>query len=257
MSQYAKAFNKVVDCGFDDHCWNSVELHKRTYYDIKGESSLPSQLIISARAKAAEAIKSIYRNRHRKKAKPVARQYSAIRYDARSYSVWFARNEISISTVDGRLKFSIHVPEYAAEYTIWEPCSADLVYQSNAFYICITVKKQIPDPEKAGSCIGIDLGLNKLAVTSNGSFFTGKRTKEVKNRYFRLRKQLQAKGTPSAKRHLKRLSGGEKRFQRNMNHIISKQIVNSCMSGDVIALEDLTCLWHNRNTENGGVKMQR
>ena len=63
MSEYTQAFNHVLDVGFDDKCWNGVELHKRTYYDVRNRLNLPSQLIISARQKAAEAIKSVYHDK--------------------------------------------------------------------------------------------------------------------------------------------------------------------------------------------------
>lgn len=53
-----------------------------------------------------------------------------------------------------------------------------------------------------------------------------------------LKKQLQAKGTQSAKRKLKALSGYEKRFSLNENHKISKQLVN--MPYDIFVLEDLS-----------------
>jgi putative transposase len=55
-----------------------------------------------------------------------------------------------------------------------------------------------------------------------------------------LRSKLQKKGTKSAKRHLKRLSGKERRFRADINHQISKQIIASLNPGDTIVLEELT-----------------
>src|SRR5207244_7593010 len=57
---------------------------------------------------------------------------------------------------------------------------------------------------------------------------------------FRLRRKLQAKGTKSAKRHLKKVSGRLKRFQADCNHKVAKQIVSSCQPGDTLVLENLT-----------------
>mgnify|MGYP001014053669 CR=1 FL=1 len=55
-----------------------------------------------------------------------------------------------------------------------------------------------------------------------------------------MRQALQAKGTRSAKRHLKRLAGMEARFRRNTNHVISKRIVTKAEgTARAIALEDL------------------
>lgn len=60
----------------------------------------------------------------------------------------------------------------------------------------------------------------------------------MRAQYAYLRKELQSKGTRSAKRKLKRLNGRERRFVTDVNHCISKQIVNSEYT--VFALEDLS-----------------
>jgi putative transposase len=84
------------------------------------------------------------------------------------------------------------------------------------------------------------VGINRLAVTSHPRYFGGKHVKETNNRFFRLRRKLQGKGTKSAKRHLKKLSGRLKRFQQDANHVIAKRIVATCQPGDTLAMENLT-----------------
>jgi IS605 OrfB family transposase len=61
-----------------------------------------------------------------------------------------------------------------------------------------------------------------------------------------LRKALQKKGTKSAKRHLKKLSGQERRFKADVNHVISKRIVNDMKQGDTIVLENLSGIRNNK-----------
>jgi len=57
----------------------------------------------------------------------------------------------------------------------------------------------------------------------------------------RLRAKLQAKGTRAAKRKLKKLSGKERRFAKDTNHRVSKQIVAKAKGTKrTIALEDLS-----------------
>jgi putative transposase len=104
----------------------------------------------------------------------------------------------------------------------------------------LVVSCALAQTEPTGAAIGVDLGINRLAVTSQPRFFGGKRIKETNNRYFRLRRSLQGKGTKSAKRHLKKLAGRLKRFQRDANHILSKQLVSSCQPGDILVMENLT-----------------
>ena len=50
IEQYRFAYNYVCKVGWEAKTWNGVELHKLTYYTIRNETSLPSQLVISARS---------------------------------------------------------------------------------------------------------------------------------------------------------------------------------------------------------------
>jgi IS605 OrfB family transposase len=87
--------------------------------------------------------------------------------------------------------------------------------------------------------IGIDRGINNVAVTSENTFHSGKQVKRICNRYQQLRSKLQSCGSKSAKRHLRKLSGKENRFKKDCNHKISKQIISLLPEGCTIVLEDL------------------
>jgi putative transposase len=80
---------------------------------------------------------------------------------------------------------------------------------------------------------------------SNNQFLNSKHLKNVKGKYRYLRKKLQAKGTHSATRLLKRLSGRENRFVKDCNHCISKQIVN--LPFDTFILEKLDIHVNKKN----------
>ena len=201
---------------------------------------MPSQLAVSARMKATEALKSA-KTRLRKGQKatcPKAKQ-SSIRLDARSYNVWFDRNEVSILTVDGRRRFPIIVPDYFQQYLNWRRGSADLFLRNNGVFLHIVFEKDIPDPEFTGKVIGIDRGVRKIAVTSDNRFFNGGEIRRISRRYERLRSALQSCGTKSAKRHLRKISRKENRFRRDVNHRITKQIAQSIPPGTIVVLEKL------------------
>ncbi|KKM79121.1 hypothetical protein LCGC14_1353000, partial [marine sediment metagenome] len=74
----------------------------------------------------------------------------------------------------------------------------------------------------------------------SGKFLGQRRWREINQRYFRLKKALQAKGTKSAKRHLVKLSRKENRFRRDCDHVLSKQLVTQHQEGTLFVLEDLT-----------------
>jgi len=67
----------------------------------------------------------------------------------------------------------------------------------------------------------------------------GKAVRAKADHYARTRTRLQHKGTRSAKRRMIALSGRERRFKLNTNHVIAKTIVNA-HPNTLIGLEDLT-----------------
>ena len=69
-------------------------------------------------------------------------------------------------------------------------------------------------------------------------FFNAGQLRSIKGRYQYNRSELQYAGTGSARRKLKELSGRERRFVQDTNHVISKRI--ACLPFNVIALEDLS-----------------
>ena len=247
LEEYKLAYNYTCKMGWKAQLWNGVELHKRTYQTIRDETSLPSQLVISARVVATESLKSaIKRKKKGLKTRCPESNNPAIRYDKRSYTLWLDRGEVSLATVKGRLKLEIKVPEYFKQYLDWKVTSANLKYDRRLkkFFLNVSLEKEIEDIRPKDFCIGVDLGLRKLAVVSNpdgriNRFFDGGHTRAVSERYQSLRRRLQSKGTPSAKRHLKRLSQKEKRFRTAINHKIAREIVESVPAGGTIVMEKL------------------
>jgi IS605 OrfB family transposase len=88
--------------------------------------------------------------------------------------------------------------------------------------------------------LGIDLGVTNIATNSDGTIYSGSTVKSVRYRHRRLRNKLQKKGTLSAKRRLRQLSGQEARFAKAVNHTISKRIAREAQrTKRGIALENL------------------
>lgn len=243
---YTKAYNYISQVGFDKKIYDGFKLHKLVYKNSRELFNLPSQLAISARMKAIDSLKStkILRKKNQKKYEtiikaPVSKQQS-IRLDERSYSINWKTNQVSISTISGRKKYDLKIADYYKQYLSWEYTSAELMVKKNKVWLKIVFQKDINDFESNGNLIGIDRGINKLAVTSNNKFFGGGKVKHIVNKRRNQRASLQKKNTKSAKRHLKRLSGKERRFKEQANHIIAKQIVSTLNIGDTIVIENLT-----------------
>ncbi|MGI2908522.1 RNA-guided endonuclease InsQ/TnpB family protein [Tolypothrix sp. VBCCA 56010] len=88
------------------------------------------------------------------------------------------------------------------------------------------------------------------ATTSTGNSWSGKQIQNVRDRYSKVRANVQSKRTRSSRRLLRRLSGRERRFQEWLNHNISKQLVESAkQNNSALAFEDLTNIRQSLNTK--------
>jgi IS605 OrfB family transposase len=238
MEQYSKSAQTVVDIGFNQGISNKRVLHDATYKVVRDMLDLPAQLVCSSRDKACEVLKSVFKKHG---SQPLFKQFLAIRYDARSFS--FKKDQVSLCSINGRIKTPIQIAEYYKEYLDWDVDSADLIYDAkHRMFLHVVVSRDVDTNSSFcgnGKTVGVDVGVNPTAITSNKMFFHNK-TISVMKHYDHLRKVLQEKGTKSAKRHLKKMSGREQRFKKDVNHIISKEIINSLKKGDTIVMEDLT-----------------
>lgn len=242
LDEHTACFNEVARLGFTSQCSNGIELHKQTYYPLRATyPDLPAQLVCAARVKATEAVKSALdrQKKGRKTGTPRSR-VCPIRYDVRSYWVRWERMTASLATVAGRVELPFTVPAYASKYLGGKVSSADLCYRQGRFRLHIVVSLPAPAIPASPEVVGVDLGLNRPAVTSNRHFLGERRWKEQERRIFRLRRTLQAKGTRSAKRHLKKLSGKLLRQRRDHDHVLSKRIAQHAAPGSTIVIENLT-----------------
>lgn len=239
--QYTVAFNAVSEVGWEERRINANELHKRTYYPLRERLSLPSQLVQNARNKAVEALKSA---RTLEGSRPEMRRPS-IRYDARTYTLDWNGRSVSLTAVGGkRVQASFAFDKHSKKFKGLKTCSADLVRTKHAWFLHVVVEKEVKDAVPTGKIIGVDRGVNKPAVTSEGKFLGSRRWRDIEHKYLSLRRRLQAKGTRSAKRHLRRLGVRLGRFRNDCDHVLSKRMVESAKPGDRLVFENLT---HIRN----------
>ena len=85
------------------------------------------------------------------------------------------------------------------------------------------------------------MGVTNLAVSSDADIFSNAAIEYTRKRYAKLRTALQRCGSKSAKRHLQKTRGRQQRFQKNTNHVISKQLVDGAKDTNCsIKVENLT-----------------
>ena len=136
---------------------------------------------------------------------------------------------ISIGTLNGRIKVSYYKNNYVNQFincSDWEYGGAILKKYKNNLYLLLTVSREIET--FTPNTVGVDLGLNFLATAYNGThttFYSGKKVKEYRAHYKKLRRELQSKGTKSAKRRLAAINQRENRFMNDVNHCVTKALV--------------------------------
>ena len=244
--QYAMAFNMSAECLINNNSTSKSFLHKMQYERIKEECpSLPTGLIQCARDVAVEAVKTWnakrtkLKQRYPKKAermkRPSMKEKCTMRYDVRT--VTLRGSQLTFSTCDKRIKY----PDSDG----WKLKGANIGMDRKG-RVFVNLIWECPDPvieeNNDGKIVGLDRGVYNIVTTSEGDHYGAKDARRVKRKYNHVRSELQEKGTRSAKRKLKAISGCEKRFVQDQNHCISKKLANIDEDVSVYVLEDLSSM---------------
>jgi len=240
------ACNEISKVAWSKKIFNQFKLHRETYYLIKRRFNLSAQVIIKCLGKVADAYKID------KKIQRKFRPLGGISYDSRILT--YKGETISIWTIKGRQK-GIPFICHNKKYLPYIQGEADLIFKKGKFYLFQTVEVPEEDIANVEEFIGVDFGITDIAVTSDGVKHSASWLNDYREKRQRIRSSVQSKGTKSAKRLLKRLSGREKTTSTIINHTISKGIVlRAKATGRGVSIEDLT---HIRTTSRRSSKKFR
>lgn len=228
------AANYISDQAWMRKSFRAYDLHHATYYDVRERFGLTAQLAVRVIAVVADAYKLD------KRTKRTFRKMGSATYDNRVLSWQLAKSTVKIWTMDGRQSVPFVCGERQRKLLESLQGECDLVYRDGNYYLHQTCNAIEDDPFNPSDWLGVDMGIVNIATTSEGMKFTGDNVLGVRKRRRRQRRRLQAKQTRSATRRLRKLSGKEGRFATDVNHQISKQIVERAKrTGRGIAVEDL------------------
>src|SRR6266700_5916292 len=218
MHAFNEAANYVASVAFAEKTANKFALQKLVYGELRTTYQLAAQLAIRCISKASEAYK------RDKSIQPTFRPEGAIIYDPRVMA-FKGIETVSLLTLSGRVLVPLLFGAYQQARMDAIQGQADLIYRKCIFYLAVTLDIPTPPPDAVTDTLGVDLGIINLATDSQGETFSGQLVEQNRKRHHALRQRLQKRGTKSAKRHLKKLSGREARFKKNTNHVISKRMV--------------------------------
>ena len=236
MEEFNRACNTLSELAFQRDLHRKYDIHHQGYRLIRLETNLPAQHVINAIAKVSAVYTRDPDKWHQFKS------HSSLRYDSKSMTLDQDSQTVSLAVcpkgrIIAQLQMSARMRKQLRQ---GELGSAELVYCKGNFFLHISITVPAPEVKQPQGSLGVDLGFNRVAVTSDNKFHTAKNIRHKKSGYKRTRRSLQANGGKSAKRALQRVSGRERRFVADTNHCVSKQIVAAAYENNQrIVLEDL------------------
>jgi IS605 OrfB family transposase len=210
-------------------CHTRSEVQQLAYDRLREETDLGSQHAVLATHRAAEAIK---RAREHDGSKPEFTS-PTVAFDTRTMTVFDDRT-ISLTTTGERVRCDLKLSgadSYQSRYLDdedWEPAKSALHYRDGEFTFHLgfrTPSPSIDPPTEGATVLGVDLGVENLAVTSTAEFFPGGELNHRREEFERLQASLRATGTRNASRTLRQAGHRMDRFVSQRLHEVANDIV--------------------------------
>ena len=245
MSVYRDACNYVSDYVFQTHDLKQFSLNKVLYSTLREKFGLKSQMAQSVLKTVIARYRTILENQN----KWIRPTFKKPQYDLvwnRDY--FLTQNGFSVNTLNGRVKlpyFAEGMSKYF-DHTIYRFGTAKLTNKHGKYYLHIPVTYDVEESNISDICnvVGIDRGINFVVATYDShhksGFVSGKTIKQKRAAYSKLRKELQMRQTPSSRRRIKAIGQRENRWMQDVNHQVSKALVENNPKHTLFVLEDLS-----------------
>ena len=257
MSVYRDACNYVSDYVFQTHDLKQFSLNKVLYFTLREKFGLKSQMAQSVLKTVIARYRTILENQN----EWIQPTFKKPQYELvwnRDYSL--TQDYFSVNTLKARVKlpyFAEGMSKYF-DHTIYKFGTAKLINKHGKYYLHIPVTYDVEESNISDICnvVGVDRGINFVVATYDSKyksgFANGKIIKQKRLHYSKLRKKLQMRQTSSARRRLKAIGQRENCWMQDVNHCVSKALVENNPKHTLFVLEDLSGI---RNvTERVGMK---
>jgi putative transposase len=228
-----------------------VELHGKFYkeFRINNKESL-ADFTIQAEQECLSAYRSIKSNKHKVEG-PITKKRLSCRLNKNLYTFDLANKRIKLTCFGGKriwatLKTYEKFNELLTKYGVCDP----LIYErSSQLWLAVTFNNPEVGLISAEKAIGVDLGIKRVAATSEGKIITDKEYLKNKRKIRFLKRQLKSvittRKSKSAKRHLKKLRRKESNQTKNFVHKLTNNILNT--DANIIVIEDLSQIKNPKN----------
>ena len=239
---FAEACHQIYEVAKREKCWNTTKLHHKVYKPVREATGLKANHVCQAIRRVignAASVKQVHKFRP-----------TSINLDVRTFQYIEDLQTVGITLMCGRVKFKLSIGNYQLALLKGQAPTAATLNKTKRgdYYINVCVKRPTNPTGQRLKVVGVDLGRRDIATTSTGKSWSGKQIQSIRDRYSFVRANVQSKRTRSSRRLLRRLSGSEQRFQKWLNHNISKQLVQEAKQiGADLAFEDLTNIRESLN----------
>ena len=226
---YMERFNAACDwlsaIAFREGLWHWLPLQRRTYPELRGKFQLSAAALVAIRKVA-----SAYKNKSRCTTEARFHPRGAIPVYRHSY-----KREGTASLYGMRIPFAAR-----RDVVLSGKKQAVLTYRHGKFILLQALESPSVPAAEMKDYLGCDLGVVNLLTDSEGQTFGGREVEEKRRIAAHRRARLQAKQSRAARRKLRWLAGKQARYQRDVNHQISKAVVSKALRHSCgIALEKL------------------
>jgi IS605 OrfB family transposase len=228
------ACNWIAAEAWETQTFRPYDLHKQVYREAREVFGLAAQMAVRAIGKVADAYKTGAEAPRRFHA------LGAFPFDERLLTWHLEDGVVYIRTLAGRQAMAFACSARERELLSGPHGQADLCLVDGVWYLNVACEVGAPEPAPVEQFLGVDLGIVNIATDSDGEAHSGAQVNGLRHRHRRLRRRLQAKTTRASRRLLSRRRRKERRFARDVNHRIAKQLVAKAeRTGRGIALEAL------------------
>lgn len=248
LLEHQKVWNYLSEYVFQSGKIDKKVIHDKNYHQCrKLFPNCPSQVIIRAKDSVYATYKTIKSNKQLSKLQEPAKQENlSIRLDKRLYT-FMDNNKIKLTTTGKRI-ICHYTPydKFQDMFSKYSVCDPLLFVKDNEVWLSVSFEVNAPTLIE-NSCIGVDLGIKRLATTSEGLSVSDKKFLKEKRMLRYIKRTLQSKSqvtkSRSAQRKIQSLKRKEQNKNRDMSHFLANKILET--KSNVIVMEDL-----------GGIKTQ-
>ena len=255
LEQARDAYNECAKIIYDSSIPLDIKsVHNAVYSHIRSSyPKLTSNAVIALYRDVMGAIRSVKSNKH-EDAKIPEKTHLNHKLNRYLYNrltaegIWLTTNTKRIRS---HITFKTY-PRLQEMFRHYVPGDPTIFLREGKFYMSIPFK--VPEiPIQNDTCIGIDMGERRFAITSDGLMFNDKKYNARRRKIRYLKRCLQKKGTKSAHRHFRKLSIKERNQSTDMCRKIANAVIQSTPAS-IIVMEDLSGIKQMTSKSKEGFK---